>query len=151
MRQISEVDNNEIHQAYQRAIKEKELIELENSSLKQELSRISRLVPSHSRSISNASSVNNEEDFGYGSAKNTLENKKNSTMLTPPTHHNNHNATSTISNPSLDSSNEHATPPDSFTKQRKWILYIFVIEFNNYIQFSCQFFDAKTIWHGTND
>lgn len=115
MRKISEVDNNEIHQAYQRAIKEKELIELENNSLKMELSRVSRLIPSHSRSISNASSVNNEEDFGYGSAKNTLDNKKNSTMLTPPTHHHNHNATS-ISNQSMDSSQEHSTP-DSFTKQ----------------------------------
>lgn len=75
---------DEIHQAYQRVIKEKDFFETENVSLKEELSRFSRLaIPhhTHSRSISNVSNVsnvstNNDEDFGYASAKNTLEIKK---------------------------------------------------------------------------
>lgn len=139
VRKISEEDTNEIHSAYQRAIKEKELIELENSSLKQELSRISRLVPSHSRSISNASSVNNEDDFGYSSSKNTLENKKNSIMLTPPTHHLNHNDSS---------SQEHSTP-DSFAKQSIcFSSYILKNHKTNICRHSCQLVYAKTVRHG---
>lgn len=85
---MSEVDSNEIHQAYQRALKDKEIIENENISLKEQVQRLTRSLPlthgSHSRSISNASSINNDEDFGYASAKNTLELKKNSLSFTPP-------------------------------------------------------------------
>lgn len=70
---------NEIHEAYQRAIKDKDLLEMDNIALKEELNQFSRLAPphSHSRSMSNVSNVStNDEDFGYGSAKNTLELKK---------------------------------------------------------------------------
>lgn len=78
---LSEVDNNEIHQAYQRAIKDKDSLENDNFILRNEIDRLLRLVPkgsvTHSRSISNASSVNVEEDFGYSSAKNTLDLKRN--------------------------------------------------------------------------
>lgn len=66
-------DNKELNEAYQRAIKDKEVIENENYTLKEELSRLTagsfRL---HARTGSNASSQN-EEDVGYASAKNTLD------------------------------------------------------------------------------
>lgn len=84
---LSEVDNNEIHQAYQHAIKDKENMESENYILKNEIDRLLRLVPkgnvTHSRSISNASSINIEDDFGYSSARNTLDVKK-AGFSTPP-------------------------------------------------------------------
>lgn len=83
---ISEVDNNEIHEAYQKALKDKEIIENENYHLKEELHRLSRkyggefssLLSQHRRSFSNASS--HEEDIGYSSAKNTLEHKSLTNM-----------------------------------------------------------------------
>lgn len=85
---MSEVDTNEIHQAYQRALKDKEQVENDNLMLKEQVQRLTRSLPlnhgSHSRSISNASSINNDEDFGYASSKNTLELKKNSSSFTPP-------------------------------------------------------------------
>lgn len=76
-RTFSEVETYEINEAYQRAIKEKEIIENENYMLKEELSRHqkpngTRDNNQHSRSVSNASSQN-EDDVGYVSAKNTLE------------------------------------------------------------------------------
>lgn len=84
---LSEVDNNEIHQAYQHAIKDKENLESDNYILRNEIDRLLRLVPkgnvTHSRSISNASSINIEEDFGYSSARNTLDVKKTG-FSTPP-------------------------------------------------------------------
>lgn len=84
---LSEVDNNEIHQAYQHAIKDKESLESDNYILRNEVDRLLRLVPkgnvTHSRSISNASSINIEEDFGYSSARNTLDVKK-AGFSTPP-------------------------------------------------------------------
>ncbi|XP_055305869.1 unconventional myosin-Vb isoform X2 [Sitodiplosis mosellana] len=77
---LSDLDDNEIHQAYQKIAQEKEQLEKENFLLSQEVDRLSRLQPnsylSHSRSVSNVSSVNIDEDFGYASAKNTLELKK---------------------------------------------------------------------------
>lgn len=86
---LSEADMNEIQQAYQRAIKDKDILETENITLKEELNRFSRLsLPhTHSRSISNVSNVstNNDEDFGYASAKNTLELKKS---RSPPSEEN---------------------------------------------------------------
>ncbi|XP_067632478.1 unconventional myosin-Va isoform X2 [Eurosta solidaginis] len=93
-RSFSEVETNEINEAYQRAIKEKEIIENENYMLKEELSRYhkpndSRDIQRHSRSVSNASSQN-EEDVGYVSAKNTLELKRhqggeNTNQISPET------------------------------------------------------------------
>lgn len=84
---LSEIDNNEIHQAYQHAIKDKENLESDNYILRNEIDRLLRLVPkgnvTHSRSISNASSINIDEDFGYSSARNTLDVKKTG-FSTPP-------------------------------------------------------------------
>lgn len=80
-RTFSEFDVNDIHQAYQRAVNDKELLENDNQNMKQEIYRLQRIISkpnqfnSHSRSVSNASSQN-EEDFGYSSARNTLEPKK---------------------------------------------------------------------------
>ncbi|XP_037046669.1 unconventional myosin-Va-like isoform X1 [Bradysia coprophila] len=88
-RLLSEVDNNEIHQAYQHAIKDKENLESDNYILRNEIDRLVRLIPkgniTHSRSISNASSINIDEDFGYSSSRNTLEVKRPG-HSTPPTH-----------------------------------------------------------------
>lgn len=80
-RLVSDTENNELHQAYQRAVKDKEFLESENFVLKEEIDRLIKRVPllspvTHSRSISNVSSLNLEEDFGYSSARNTLELKK---------------------------------------------------------------------------
>lgn len=80
-RTFSEFDVNDIHQAYQRAVNDKESLENDNQNMKQEIYRLQRIISkpnqlnSHSRSVSNASSQN-EEDFGYSSARNTLEPKK---------------------------------------------------------------------------
>lgn len=83
---ISDGDANEIRLAYRRALKEKEAVELENAALRQEMTRLPRLAigTGHSRSISNASSINNDEDGGYGSAKNTLELKRNAAQQLLP-------------------------------------------------------------------
>uniref|UniRef100_A0A1B0CB62 Myosin class i heavy chain n=2 Tax=Lutzomyia longipalpis TaxID=7200 RepID=A0A1B0CB62_LUTLO len=80
-RLLSEVDTHEVHQAYQKTVKDKDTLESENYLLKEEIHRLQRLIEnpnfyqSHSRSVSNASSQN-EEDFGYISGKNTLEIRK---------------------------------------------------------------------------
>lgn len=78
---ILEAEDNEIHQAYQKLVKEKEQIEQENYLLNEEVQRLIKRVPlmprvQHSRSVSNVSSVNLDDDFGYSSAKNTLELKR---------------------------------------------------------------------------
>lgn len=94
-RVIHDTDNGEIHQAYLRLAKEKELLEKENKLLNDEVNRLIILNPSnsnintHSRSASNVSSINNDDDFGYSSAKNTLElkrerDKDNNNMLSIP-------------------------------------------------------------------
>lgn len=77
-RLLSQADTNEIHAAYQRMVKDKDQLESENSALKHELRRLQHMITNnhdlktHSRSVSNASSTN-EEDYGYNSGKNTLE------------------------------------------------------------------------------
>ncbi|XP_053683120.1 unconventional myosin-Va isoform X2 [Sabethes cyaneus] len=77
-RLLSQADSNEIHVAYQRMVKDKDQLENENQSLRHELRRLQHIITNshelktHSRSVSNASSTN-EEDFGYNSGKNTLE------------------------------------------------------------------------------
>lgn len=78
---ISEAENSDIHQSYQKIVKERERLETENYMLQEEVKRLMKYSPAvgsviHSRSVSNVSSVNLEEDFGYSSAKNTLEIKK---------------------------------------------------------------------------
>lgn len=78
---LSEVDINEVHEAYQQAKKDKDLLEGENYILKEEISRLQKgnenrtEYLNHTRSLSNTSSQN-EEDFGYASAKNTLDPKR---------------------------------------------------------------------------
>lgn len=56
--------------------------------LKEEINRLMKYAPissvTHSRSVSNVSSINIEEDFGYSSAKNTLEIKKDALNFTTP-------------------------------------------------------------------
>lgn len=88
-RVMSEVDSNEIHQAYQRLLKDKEAISSENVALQVEVKRLAGLLhqsvgggAGHSRSISNASSINNDDDFGYSSSRNTLDLKR-AAMLAP--------------------------------------------------------------------
>lgn len=90
-RLLSDVDNNEVHQSYQRVVKEKELLESENYLLKEEMNRLIKLAPpiatvTHSRSASNVSSINMDDDFGYSSARNTLELKRENGIgfHTPP-------------------------------------------------------------------
>lgn len=90
-RLLSDVDNNEVHQSYQRVVKEKELLESENFMLKEEVNRLIKFAPpmatvTHSRSASNVSSINLDDDFGYSSARNTLELKRENGIgfRTPP-------------------------------------------------------------------
>lgn len=78
---ISGAERNEIHQAYQKLVMEKDQLEQENYLLNEEVHRLLKCVPTaprvqHSRSVSNVSSVNLDDDFGYASAKNTLELKR---------------------------------------------------------------------------
>ncbi|XP_030388121.1 unconventional myosin-Va isoform X2 [Scaptodrosophila lebanonensis] len=84
-RMLTEIDNKELNEAYQRAIKDKEVIENENYMLKEELSRFQQQNGvtdyHHSRSVSNASSQN-DDDIGYASAKNTLEISRPPDLLT---------------------------------------------------------------------
>lgn len=90
-RLLSDVDNNEVHQSYQRVVKDKELLESENYMLKEEVNRLIKFAPpmatvTHSRSASNVSSINLDDDFGYSSARNTLELKRENgiSFRTPP-------------------------------------------------------------------
>lgn len=90
-RLLSDVDNNEVHQSYQRVVKEKEMLESENFILKEEINRLIKFAPpiatvTHSRSASNVSSINLDDDFGYSSARNTLEMKRENGVgfRTPP-------------------------------------------------------------------
>ncbi|XP_058120262.1 unconventional myosin-Va [Anopheles coustani] len=77
-RLVSQADTDEIHAAYQRTVKDKDTLENENVALRQEVRRLQRIMAdshelkTHSRSVSNASSTN-EEDYGYTSGRNTLD------------------------------------------------------------------------------
>ncbi|EAA11777.4 AGAP006479-PA [Anopheles gambiae str. PEST] len=77
-RLVSQADTEEIHAAYQRTVKDKDVLENENVALRQEVRRLQRIaadsheLKTHSRSVSNASSTN-EEDYGYTSGRNTLD------------------------------------------------------------------------------
>lgn len=77
-RLLSQADSKEIHAAYQRMVEDKNQLENENNNLRHELRRLQHIISNshelktHSRSVSNASSTN-EEDYGYNSGKNTLE------------------------------------------------------------------------------
>uniref|UniRef100_A0AAG5DD74 Myosin motor domain-containing protein n=1 Tax=Anopheles atroparvus TaxID=41427 RepID=A0AAG5DD74_ANOAO len=77
-RLVSQADTDEIHAAYQRTVKDKDTLENENVALRQEVRRLQRIMAdshelkTHSRSVSNASSTN-DEDYGYTSGRNTLD------------------------------------------------------------------------------
>lgn len=126
---LSEVDNNEIHQAYQHAIKDKENLESDNYILRNEIERLLRLVPkgnvTHSRSISNASSINIDEDFGYSSARNTLDVKKTG-YSTPPLVFNTH---------ADNSKGESFSTPEAFTAKISKLKVILVRRLYNEIMF----------------
>uniref|UniRef100_A0A1A9X3S5 Myosin motor domain-containing protein n=1 Tax=Glossina brevipalpis TaxID=37001 RepID=A0A1A9X3S5_9MUSC len=83
-RSMTDVNDIDIHEAYKKLIKEKEIIENENYLLKEELNKFynqsiksnyNDVISNHMRSSSNASSQN-DEDVGYSSARNTLEPKR---------------------------------------------------------------------------
>ncbi|XP_053683121.1 unconventional myosin-Va isoform X3 [Sabethes cyaneus] len=100
-RLLSQADSNEIHVAYQRMVKDKDQLENENQSLRHELRRLQHIITNshelktHSRSVSNASSTN-EEDFGYNSGKNTLE------IHRSPQSHEDHSTPNTNETPEKD-------------------------------------------------
>lgn len=89
-RKIPGFEMDDMQEVYQRTVKEKEVLENENSSLREELKRIlmnnnnreSSSLSMTSQPMSTVSSSHNEEDYGYASAKNTLEIKKED--KTPP-------------------------------------------------------------------
>lgn len=124
-RVLLDVESNEIHQAYQRSLKDKEMIAIENAALHEENKRLSGLVhqlghggnAGHSRSISNASSINNDEDFGYSSSRNTMELRR-ATMLTPQS------AAEKLDDSS--SAEQHQRTPDTKTS-KYFILVIYLL------------------------
>ncbi|XP_052862372.1 unconventional myosin-Va [Anopheles cruzii] len=85
---VVQADADEIHAAYQRTVKDKDVLENDNQALRQEIHRLQRVMAdssshelkTHSRSISNASSTN-EEDYGYTSGRNTLDIRRASPHL----------------------------------------------------------------------
>jgi myosin V len=82
-RLLSEVDSNELHYAYQKTVKDKDLLESENNSLKKELQRYKNLII-HQHDLNSLSPRNSispnpiDDDGGYSSAKNTLELRRKS-------------------------------------------------------------------------
>lgn len=71
---LSEVETNEINQAYHKVIKDKESLEAENALLKQEIKRLQMIIasPGEMDHLKN-SLFSTDEDFGYSSSRNTLE------------------------------------------------------------------------------
>ena len=76
---MSEVDTNDLNQAYHKVIKDKESMENENQLLRQEVKRL-QFILSHPNELENhyPSVSVTEEDFGYSSNRNTLELQKKS-------------------------------------------------------------------------
>lgn len=71
---LSDIETNEINQAYHKIIKDKEGLESENILLKQEIKRLQLIIANPHEIDSNYnSSVPIDEDFGYSSSRNTLE------------------------------------------------------------------------------
>lgn len=79
---MSEVDTNDLNQAYHKVIKDKDSLENENQLLRQEVKRLQFILQSHPNELENnyPSISVNEEDFGYSSNRNTLELQKKSTQ-----------------------------------------------------------------------
>lgn len=75
---LSEVETNEINQAYHKVIKDKDSLENENSLLKQEIKRLQLIISSpHELDLLKNSMFSTDEDFGYSSSRNTLEKQHN--------------------------------------------------------------------------
>lgn len=75
---LSEVEINEINQAYHKVIKDKESLENENALLKQEIKRLQLIISSpHELDLLKNSMFSTDEDFGYSSSRNTLEKQHN--------------------------------------------------------------------------
>lgn len=71
---LSEIETNDINQAYHKVIKDKEGLESENILLKKEIKRLQMIIANPHEIDSNFnSSVPIDEDFGYSSSRNTLE------------------------------------------------------------------------------
>lgn len=71
---LSEVETNEINQAYHKVIKDKESLEAENALLKQEIKRLQMIIASPGEIDHLKHSLfSADEDFGYSSSRNTLE------------------------------------------------------------------------------
>lgn len=75
---LSEVNTNEMNQAYRKAVKDKESLDNENLLLKQEVKRL-QLIISNPHDLENNNNrhsmmyVNSNEEEGYFSSRNTLE------------------------------------------------------------------------------
>lgn len=71
---LSEIETNEINQAYHKVLKDKESLENENSLLKNEIRRLQMII-NNPNDIDHMkhSMFSNDEDFGYSSSRNTLE------------------------------------------------------------------------------
>lgn len=112
----TEVDAEEISQAYMKVIKDKEGLENENGLLKQEIKRLQMIIShSHEADPLKSSMFTNDEDFGYSSSRNTLEK--------PHHKHTSSIASSQLSEGefiSLQNSNiQNNNPPASSTFERK--------------------------------
>lgn len=71
---LSEIETNEINQAYHKVLKDKESMENENSLLKNEIKRLQMIINNPNDIDHMKHSVfTNDEDFGYSSSRNTLE------------------------------------------------------------------------------
>lgn len=71
---LSEVETNEINQAYHKVLKDKESLENDNALLKQEIKRLQMIIASpHELDHMKHSLFSTDEDFGYSSSRNTLE------------------------------------------------------------------------------
>lgn len=79
---LSEIETNEINQAYHKVLKDKESLETENALLKQEIKRLQLIIASPGE-IDHLKNSLVDEDFGYSSSRNTLEKQhKNTTSVT---------------------------------------------------------------------
>lgn len=95
---------SELTEVYQRAVNEKEVLETENTQLRDEVRRLQFQLNNHSSlnyssHESTNTSGNHEEDVGYSSAKNTLElrpRERNTHAATPSPAPRNTNSTATL-------------------------------------------------------
>lgn len=83
---LSQVESNEVNLAYHKVIKDKESLEAENISLKQEIKRLQMIIANPQEvDLMKNNVLPNDEDFGYSSNRNTLEkHHKNISSLSHP-------------------------------------------------------------------